>query len=101
VDSNGLTPLSNAVQLGSVNAVSELLRQGGDPVIRDRWGLNCLHRAVIGERVEIFKKIVGCANAPLMAKICDNRRNYPIHYALKSGLTEMVIPLLEMTSEWL
>lgn len=97
VDSNGFSPLSNAIQLGSVSAIDEIMGRGGDPCIRDRWGNSCLHRAVMGKRMEVFKKIASTDAASVMAASPNNQGNYPIHLALKLGLTGMVDSLLAMT----
>lgn len=99
VDSNGFSPLSNSIQLGSLNAVDELLMLGADPLVKDKWGCNCLHRAVLGKRMEIFRKLTGCDAAKVMATTADNRGRYPIHNALGQGLSEMVVALLDVTAE--
>ena len=99
LDSNGFSALSNAIQLGSVSATEQLLMLGADPLLQDQSGYNCLHRAVMSERMEVFKKLIGSKDAQAMAVSADNQGNLPIHVALKLGLSEMVIALLDVTSE--
>lgn len=98
-DINGDTPLANAVQLGSVSAVEQLLLHGADPLITDRQGRNALHLAVRSKRTAVFKKIVKCNTARIMAESSDEERSYPIHHALKLGVSEMVTKLLTLTTE--
>jgi transient receptor potential cation channel subfamily A protein 1 len=99
VDSNGFSPLSNAIQLGNLTAVDVLLKLGADPLLEDKWGCNCLHRAVLGKRMEVFKKLIGCDSARVMATSPNNQGHYPIHDALKLGMSEVVATLLEVTTE--
>ncbi len=99
VDVNGFSPLSNAIQLGSVYAVEELLKQGGDPRIKDKLGYTALHRAVLSERIEVFRKIASSDAVYVMAKTADSQGKYPIHHALKLGLHEIVVALLAVTAE--
>ena len=99
VDSNGFSPLSNAIQLGNLTAVGALLSLGADPLIKDKWGCNCLHRAVLGERMEVFRKLIHCDSAKLMAASPDNHGKYPIHKALTLGLDEMLTSLLDLSAE--
>ena len=97
VDQNGFTPLSNAIQLGSVPAVEELMRKGGDPLIKDKWGHTAIHRAVLSERIEIFRKVASSEVVQELAASVDGRGYCPIHYALKLGLSEIVSTLLQVT----
>ena len=99
LDSNGFSALSNAIQLGSVSATEQLLMLGADPLLQDQSGYNCLHRAVMSKRMEVFKKLIGSKDAQAMIVSADNHGNLPIHIALKLGLSEIVTTLLEMTSE--
>ena len=99
IDSKGYTPLSSAIQFGSMHAVEEVLRQGGDPLIKDNLGYTALHRAVLSERVEIFKVIAASNTIHAMATSFDSQGYYPIHHALKLGLHEIVVTLLAITSE--
>ena len=99
VDSNGCTPLSNAIQHGSVDTVEGLLQHGGDPLVKDKKGYTALHRAVTSKRIETFKKILNTNSANLMAATADICGHYPIHHALKLGLHEIVVALLAVTSE--
>ena len=99
LDSNGFSALSNAIQLGSVSATEQLLMLGADPLLQDQSGYNCLHRAVMSKRMEVFKKLIGSKDAQAMAVSTDNQGNSPIHIALKLGLSEMVTTLLDMTSK--
>ena len=98
-DSNGLTPLSNAIQHGTIQAVGKLLEHGGDPLIKDRHGYTALHTAVISERIEAFKKVVSSNAIEIMSKTADAQGYYPIHHALKLGLHDMVAILLTVTSD--
>lgn len=99
VDLNGFSPLSNAIQLGNLTAVDELLSLGADPLIKDKWGCNCLHRAVLGGRMEVFRKLIHCDSARVMATSPDNQGHYPIHSALTLGSSEMVASLLDLSAE--
>ncbi len=98
-NTNGSTPLSSAIQHGNVHAVEELLKQKGDPLIKDKLGYTTLHRAVFSERIEVFKKIAGSDAVHVMAKTADGEGNYPIHHALKLSLHDMAVALLAITSE--
>ena len=99
LDSNGFSALSNAIQLGSVSATEQLLMLGADPLLQDQSGYNCLHRAVMSKRMEVFKKLIGSKEVQAMAMSADNQGNLPIHVALKLGLSEIVSTLLDMTSK--
>ena len=98
-DYKGFSALSNAIQLGSVSATEQLLMLGADPLLQDQSGYNCLHRAVMSKRMEVFKKLIDSKDSQAMAVSADNQGNLPIHVALKLGLSEMVIALLDVTSE--
>ncbi len=99
VNSNSFSPLSLAIQHGSVHAIEELLRQGADPLIKDKLGYTALHRAVVSERMEIFKKIADSDVVHVMATSADACGYFPIHHALKLGHHEMVVSLFSVTSE--
>ena len=100
VDINGLSPLANAVLLGNTEAVEHLLNSGADPCISDKWGRTSMHLAVIGKRIEVFKKITGCGLARVLAEMVDNEGNYPIHLALRLGKSDMVSSLLSLNSNY-
>ena len=99
VGDNGDSALSTAVNLGSVEAVSELLRLGADPLVQDKLGNNSLHRAVLGRKLEVFHSIISCSSVAALASTANNKGNYPIHLALKEGIQDMVSALIEKTSE--
>lgn len=96
VDANGFSALSNAIYLGNINAVEELLKQGADTLVTDKLGRTSLHQAVISKRQEAFRKIMESDQASVMAATVDNHGNLPVHHALKFGLSEMAIALLAM-----
>ncbi len=98
-DANGFTPLCNAILLGNANAVERLLKEGADPLIKDKHGRNSLHVAVLGKRMELFKQIFHCITAGVMAASPDDKGTYPIHSALTLGTNDMVSSLLLLTME--
>lgn len=99
VDVNGFSALSNAIQLGNIYAVEELLRLGADPQVVDKSGCNSLHSAVQSRRTEVFRRLVeDCSKAVVraMSSAADSKGDHPIHAALKLGLSDMVAVLLDV-----
>lgn len=99
VDNSGLTPLANAILLGNAVATESLLMNGADPLIKDKQGCNALYLSVLGKRTEVFKDIVKLDKAKVMAQDPNNQGMWPIHCALKLGLSEMLDPLLTLTHD--
>ena len=52
VDRDGITPLHNAAECGSLAAVEWLLSRGADPTALDDWGLTALHWAAASASVD-------------------------------------------------
>ena len=94
IDNQGRTPLTYAIFIGSLCAVSTLIKHGADPLIKDCQGNNALHVAIDRRR----KAIVGCLlELPIAAQLavdCDLKSRNPLHVALSHGYGELVSPLV-------
>ena len=94
IDNQGRTPLTYAMFIGSLCAVSALIEHGADPLMKDRQGHNALHVAIDRRR----KAIVGCLlELPIAAQLvvdCDLKSRNPLHVALFHGYAELVPPLV-------
>ena len=94
VDGNGLTPLANAIHLGSVAATESLLECGADPLIKDKEGRNAFHLAILGKRTKVCGIMMQCTAVKDMVQAADRCNMLPVHYALKLGLHAVVEFLL-------
>ena len=58
------TPFHKAVEKNMIDAVSLLLRFGGDPTIKNKAGFSCLHIAARDGRAEIVKALIAAGVEP-------------------------------------
>jgi len=89
-DVNGLTPLANAIQLGSLIAMETLLDCGADPLIKNKEGRNALHLVMLGKRGKLCGRIMQSDAVEEMIHAPDKYHMLPIQYALKLGLSQIV-----------
>ena len=100
VDNVGLTPLANAILLGSEMAVCHLCQVGADPEIADHNGCNALHLSIKTKRLGVFKRVVGSSKAEAMAKWPNKQGLEPLQLALKIGWTEVIDYLLPLSDNY-
>ena len=96
-DANGRTPLQIAVRYGNVTSVDQLLASGSSPLVKDSCGCNSLHLAIMFKRREVFIRLLKHPSATEMSDTPNNDGDFPIHLALREGLSSYVAPLLETT----
>ena len=90
VDKNGLTPLANAIQLGSLVAMETLLNCGADPLITNKEGQNALHLIMLEKRMKLFGRMMQSKGVDKMVQAPDKYHMLPVQYALKFGLSQIV-----------
>ncbi|KAH7153273.1 ankyrin repeat-containing domain protein [Dactylonectria macrodidyma] len=103
-DYQGLTPLHYAASTSDY-AMSILLRQGADPFLISREGMNALHIAARCRQSNILGRVLFKMKelSPQKATEAVNQRNKaeytPLHYACRSGRPESVALLIEAGAE--
>ena len=99
-DDDGLTPLAQAIVLGSTKATEILLMKGANPVIKNTQGCNALLLSVAAKKLEVLKKVIALGNAEILVKDANNNGTSPIHLAIELGLNDMVEPLLALVDHF-
>ena len=94
VDDKGQTPLVSAIISGALCAVSQLVKNGANPLIKDNQGYNALHHAVSRNRKAIMKKLLELPCAQQLVTDGDKKGDSPIHHALSQGKSAMVVPMI-------
>jgi transient receptor potential cation channel subfamily A protein 1 len=77
--------------------MEKLLASGSSPLIKDTYGCNCLHIAVMFKRKIIFERLLEHPKITEMSSDTNNDGDLPIHLALQKGLSNFVTLLLKST----
>ncbi|MCG8623185.1 MAG: ankyrin repeat domain-containing protein, partial [Proteobacteria bacterium] len=96
-DTEGYTPLQMAVRYGNIACMEELLASGSSPLVKGKYGCNCLHIAVVFKRKVIFKRLLKHPKITEMSNDTNNDGDLPIHLALQKGISNFVTLLLKST----
>ncbi len=99
-DNKNHTPLMDAVIKNRLNAVSILLRSGGNVRVREKLtGWTCLHYAALNDRADIAEELINAGNADLHAETASaplRARRTALQIARESGSTQVAVLLHEL-----
>ena len=95
LDDQGNSPLHNAAFAGDAKKVRELIAQGADVTLKNKYGKTPLHAASLGRCPDCLRALLD-AGGKAIVNASDSGKLTPLHYATQMGNLEIIKILLEV-----